>query len=130
MDNVAMPVEAGRIIEQAASGGGSADIKALEQDFNRLMDAQPPSAGVSDSHAAQGPSAIGEFFKAHEHAMQSTIDGVKKFAADSPGMSMQELTGRQMEMTMQMACVQSQFTATVSVGQSGKNALQTLMKNQ
>jgi type III secretion inner rod protein HrpB2 len=62
--------------------------------------------------------------------MYHTFDEVRRFGMEAPGMSLQDMAARHIDLTYQVAMVSVQFNAGVYMAQSSKSGLQTLMRNQ
>jgi type III secretion inner rod protein HrpB2 len=106
------------------------EIQGLSDRFNRLMAQQPDPAAYSEHHLAGGVSPASAFVSAQERVMYSTFDEVRRFSVEAPGMSLQDVASRHIDLTYQVAMVSMQFNAGVYMAQSSKSGLQTLMRNQ
>jgi type III secretion inner rod protein HrpB2 len=106
------------------------ELQGLSDKFNRLMAQEPDPTIYSEQHLASQGSPASAFVRAQENAMRQTFDEVRKFSVEAPGMDMQQLAGRHIDLTYQIAMVHVQFNAGVYMTQSSKSGLQTLMKNQ
>lgn len=103
-------------------------LSGLAQQFNQMMQAHPPEPAGHGT--ADGPSVVSHFVGQMDSALQHTFDNMRSFGERAPSMSFEELSAHHVQMTMELSMVQLQFTAGVSMAQSSKNGLQTLMKNQ
>lgn len=103
-------------------------LNSLAEQFNQMMQVDPPAPAAHGTTDA--PSVLAHFVGQVDTALQHTFDDMRAFSAQAPLMNIEELTAHHMQLTMQLSMVQLQFNAGVSLAQSSKNGLQTLMKNQ
>lgn len=103
-------------------------LSGLAQQFNQMMQSHPPEPAGHGT--ADAPSVVSHVVGQMDSALRHTFDNMHAFAERAPLMSLEELSAHHMQMTMEVSMVQLQFTAGVSMAQSSKNGLQTLMKNQ
>lgn len=118
------------ILRQA--GGTTPDLQAQAQRFEQLMAQQPQAdaAAQRPQAASAADSTMGKTLHTLDDASRQVTADMQRFVAEAPGMDLQTLTTRSMELNLQVATQGLQFTACTSVAQSSKNGLQTLMKNQ
>jgi type III secretion inner rod protein HrpB2 len=101
--------------------------EALAQKFAALMD-RVPESGAAESG---GPSGLAQSLLQQDEAMRKSLQDMHALAkANTINSNDNEITARQIELTYEIATVQFQFNAGVYLAQSGKNGLQTLMRNQ
>ena len=104
-------------------------VQTLQDKFSRLMLNEPAQASHAPSPAIQG-SSLSELVRSQENMQIKMAQDMANLVEQAPGMDLQTMSMRQIEMTLQLAQVQTQFTATTSVANNLKSGLQTLMKNQ
>jgi len=118
-----------QVMEQAATR--PSDLQGMSDRFNRLMSEHPPQPDVhTPSPGDDAGTPATRFVQAQEDALRQTYADVRAFSLQAPGMSMQAMSARHIELSYQLSMVQVQFNAGVYVAQSSKSGLQTLMKNQ
>jgi type III secretion inner rod protein HrpB2 len=99
----------------------------LVQKFAALMDRVPESGAAE----AGGQPALAQALLKQDEAMRKSLQDMHALAkANTSNANDNEITARQIELTYEIATVQFQFNAGVYLAQSGKNGLQTLMRNQ
>ena len=81
-------------------------------------------------HHAKGPSAIGELVKKEDAAVQATMARVEAMPEAERGMSMQEVVAEGVRVQMECAATMTKIHLGSTIAHSGKNAVQTLMRNQ
>lgn len=86
--------------------------------------APPEHAG---SHLS---SSVSKAIEAQDVQFRHTIEDVGKLTADLPGMSMTEMTQRTIRMMYEMTSMQMNMQVKMSLAESSKSSVQTLMKNQ
>lgn len=123
-------IAANEVLRQAATP--TPDITAQAQRFEQLMAQQPqPAEAAPAPVAAPGHgNSVSHTIDSLDAASRHVVADIQQFVAEAPGMDLQTLTTRSMELNLQVATQGLQFTACTSVAQSSKNGLQTLMKNQ
>lgn len=120
------PLSPTDVLQSAAPQQGPAE--ALAQKFAALMD-RSPEASAAEAGAQPG---LAQALLKQDEAMRKSLQDMHALAkaSVSPDASDHEMTARQIELTYEIATVQFQFNAGVYLAQSGKNGLQTLMRNQ
>jgi hypothetical protein len=99
---------------------------SLVQRFEQLL-AQAPATGLQPAAA---PTHLGQAVQAlHAGQRQLEVD-MQRALVEGPQMDLQALTAMQTSLTLQTAVASAQLTVSTSLVQSGKNSLNTLMKNQ
>lgn len=100
----------------------------LGDKFSSLMArapmAPPEHAG---SHLS---SSVSKAIEAQDVQFRHTIEDVGRLTADLPGMSMTEMTQRTIQMMYEMTSMQMNMQVKMSLAESSKSSVQTLMKNQ
>ena len=129
MTDPIQPIVAHEVLRQAATP--TPDITAQAQRFEQLMAQQPQAAEAAAPVASPShPNSVSHTIDSLDAASRHVVADIQQFVAEAPGMDLQTLTTRSMELNLQVATQGLQFTACTSVAQSSKNGLQTLMKNQ
>ncbi|NTZ07513.1 type III secretion protein HrpB2 [Burkholderia metallica] len=112
----------------AAPAAASPATTELGDKFRTLMArapmAPPEHAG---SHLS---SSVSKAIEAQDVQFRHTIEDVGKLTADLPGMSMTEMTQRTIQMMYEMTSMQMNMQVKMSLAESSKSSVQTLMKNQ
>jgi type III secretion inner rod protein HrpB2 len=122
------PISAQLVVDHATMRVPATD--AAVDRFNSLMAQQPHEAPRLPENTAQPGNALTQFIGAQEAMMRQTYADVRAFSIAAPGMDVQSMASRSIELNYQVTMVQTQFNAGVYMAQSSKNGLQTLMKNQ
>jgi type III secretion inner rod protein HrpB2 len=107
-----------------------AELQGLSEKFNRLMAQEPDPTVYSEQHLSGRESPASAFVSAQEKVMYRTFDEVRRFSIEAPGMNLQDMAARHIDLTYQISMVSVQFNAGVYMAQSSKSGLQTLMRNQ
>jgi type III secretion inner rod protein HrpB2 len=126
------PISAVEGVRQVETGGAARapELQQLSDHFNSMMAKDPDPGRFSEQHLQNEPSTASEFIRTQEQLLQRTSDDFARTSIDAPNMTMQELTTRNIQLSFELADVQLRIHAGMDVAQSGKTALQTLMKNQ
>ena len=122
-------VAAQRLLDHATQQHSPA-TEQLSQRFDQLMahDAHATDHNLSNNNRRDTPAT--EFVGKGEAVMRETFRSMQSFMAEAPHLDMRQLAVRHVDMTMQIAVTQFHLSACAHVAQSGKNGMQTLMKNQ
>ncbi|WP_158062109.1 type III secretion protein HrpB2 [Burkholderia catarinensis] len=100
----------------------------LGDKFKALMERAPMAPPEhANSHLS---SAVSKAVEAQDVQFRKTIEDVGKLSADMPGLSMTEMTGRTIQMMYEMTSMQMNMQVKMSLAESSKSSVQTLMKNQ
>ena len=81
-------------------------------------------------HHSKGPSAVGELVKKEDAAVQASMARVEAMTEAERGMSMQEVVADGVRVQMECAATMTKIHLGSTIAHSGKNAVQTLMRNQ
>src|SRR5687768_7915595 len=130
IDAISSPPPAAMHAFMQTSGTAAPELQGMADKFNRLMVQEPDTAQYTDQHLSGRESAASAFVGAQEKIMYHTFDEVRRFGMEAPGMSLQDMAARHIDLTYQVAMVSVQFNAGVYMAQSSKSGLQTLMRNQ
>ncbi|WP_323123320.1 type III secretion protein HrpB2 [Burkholderia alba] len=112
----------------AAPATASPEITQLGDKFSALM-AHAPMASPehANSHVS---SVVSKAVEAQDAQFQRTIADIGKLSAEVPGMSMAEMSDRTIQMMYEMTSMQMNMQVKMSLAESSKSSVQTLMKNQ
>lgn len=120
-----LQVSATDILAHASAPGDS--MAGLTDKFASIMGR---ASEVPPSETAE-PSTLANVLINQDETMRKNIQSMQDLAsAQTTGLSDQELTQRQIELTYQITTAQFQFNAGVYLAQSSKTGFQTLMRNQ
>ncbi|MBR8218594.1 type III secretion protein HrpB2 [Burkholderia vietnamiensis] len=112
----------------ATPAAASPATTELGDKFRTLMArapmAPPEHAG---SHLS---SSVSKAIEAQDVQFRRTIEDVARLTGDLPGMSMTEMTQRTIQMMYEMTSMQMNMQVKMSLAESSKSSVQTLMKNQ
>ncbi|WP_175891552.1 type III secretion protein HrpB2 [Burkholderia cepacia] len=100
----------------------------LGDKFKALMERAsmaPPE--YANSHLS---SAVSKAIEAQDAQFRQTIEDASKLSTDMPGLSTAEMTQRTIQMVYEMTNVQMNMQVKMSLAESSKSSVQTLMKNQ
>ncbi|MCA8023426.1 type III secretion protein HrpB2 [Burkholderia metallica] len=100
----------------------------LGDKFRTLMERAPmmPPEQAS-SHLS---TTVSKAVEAQDAQFQQTLVDIGKLSADVPELSMTELTDRTTQMMFEMTNMQMNMQVKMSLAESSKSSVQTLMKNQ
>jgi len=115
------------VLEQASTK--TPEMGQLADKFNRLMAHDPQAADFNrptrNDHASVASQMLGQ----EDKMLNQTLKSIQDFGVKAPGMSLQEMTAKHIELVYQMTSAQMQFNSGAHVAQSLKSGLSTLMKN-
>lgn len=100
----------------------------LGDKFTSLM-ARAPMA-PPDRADTQMSSVVSKAVEAQDAQFQQDISDLSKLSDDMPQMSMAEITDHSIKMMFEMANMQMNMQVKMSLAESSKSSVQTLMKNQ
>jgi type III secretion inner rod protein HrpB2 len=112
----------------AAAPAASADTARLGDKFGALM-AHAPMAPPEQANSHLS-STVAKAVEAQDAQFQHAIADIGKLSADIPGLSMTEMTDRTIQMMFEMTSMQMNMQVKMSLAESSKSSVQTLMKNQ
>ncbi|MDE1006343.1 type III secretion protein HrpB2 [Paraburkholderia agricolaris] len=114
--------------KSAAQSAADPSMQQLGDKFKSLMQ-QPrmeaPSHGQND-----GTNVVSKLVASQDAELQRSVNDVVSLSDHAEGMSMQEMTAATMKVTLELASTQLDMEAKMSVVDSSKSSLETLMKNQ
>jgi type III secretion inner rod protein HrpB2 len=114
--------------KSAAQSAADPSMQQLGDKFKSLMQhprMESPSHGQND-----GTNVVSKLVASQDAELQRSVDDVVKLSDRAEGMSMQEMTAATMKVTLELASTQLDMEAKMSVVDSSKSSLETLMKNQ
>ncbi|MEK8029351.1 hypothetical protein AACH06_00845 [Ideonella sp. DXS29W] len=114
-----------RAFERA--GAPAPQVDRLANRFADLLAQEPPTHTVPEVGA---PTVVSRLVGEHERMYHGLVKDMARAAVDTPHMTPQQATLKQVELMFRVVNVSMQNNACVYVAQSSKNGLQTLMKNQ
>lgn len=101
--------------------------QTLVDRFTALM--QQIGSGPGAHARTHGPSQLSRMVDAEDHAAKATLDGIRSFSVGDVG-SMPEMAAAVVQMQTDMAVLSFKLNVVNTLAESGKTAVQTLMKNQ
>ncbi|MCC4609979.1 type III secretion protein HrpB2 [Xanthomonas campestris] len=119
-----------------ASGGLSAQAlsptaapnQALVNRFQALMQSSSPLPPAMQR--AGEPSMVSRVIDVQNDGVRTVAEHIDAFSMQAPTMGLQEMTAQQIKLMHELTMVGFNLNVSVGVAQSGKNAVQTLFKNQ
>jgi len=112
-----------------ARGGDAAGAGMVEK-FQALMN-QPHLVPPGTQHeSADGNSVIVQMVTTHDAAAQHAMDRITEFSQRTANMDVKQVLAESADAAMEIARVQFDFQAKMSVVSSARSSAQTLMKNQ
>ncbi|VWC38170.1 type III secretion protein HrpB2 [Burkholderia lata] len=100
----------------------------LGDKFRMLMER---ASMTPPSHDTAGqPSPVANAIAAQDAQFMKTIEDVQRLPEEMPGMSLTEMTDRSVQMMFELANMQMNMQVKMSLVESSKSSVQTLMKNQ
>jgi hypothetical protein len=106
------------------------DMSSLSLKFDQMMSHDPGALDHNKPLNNDRSTVATDFVAKGEAVMRNTFESMNKLMVDAPFLNNEELAVRQMQLSMQVALSFLQFNGCSQVAQSGKNSMQTLMKNQ
>jgi type III secretion inner rod protein HrpB2 len=101
---------------------------ALGEKFGALMRHR---SMVSPEHAnSHLSSTVSKAVGAQDAQFQRTVADLDKLTNDMPELSLHEMTNRSIQMMFEMTSMQINMQVKMSLAESSKSSVQTLMKNQ
>ncbi|AVQ05613.1 TPA: type III secretion protein HrpB2 [Xanthomonas vasicola pv. zeae] len=120
----------------AASGGMSTQAlspsampnQALVNRFQALMQSSSPLPPAMQRVGE--PSMMSRVIDVQNDGVRTVTEDIDAFSLQAPTMGFQEMAAQQMKLMHELTMVGFNLNVSVGVAQSGKNAVQTLFKNQ
>ncbi len=123
---VLMELPSPAAVQPGAPAAPDAAQAALGQRFEQLMNRTPAETMPRHAEPTHLGNALQSLDRAH-HRLD--VDMLQALQA-APGLDARALGELQMSLSMRMAVASAQLTMSTGLVQSGKNGLNTLMKNQ
>ena len=101
--------------------------QTLVDRFSALM--QQVGQGPAGQTRTHGPSQLSRMIDAEDHAAKATLESIQSFSIGD-GASMPEMAVAAVQMQSEMAILSFKLNIVNTLAESGKTAVQTLMKNQ
>ncbi|OXJ06586.1 hypothetical protein [Burkholderia sp. AU6039] len=105
-----------------------AGTSELRDKFRMLMERASMAPPLHD-YAGQ-PSPVANAIAAQDAEFMKAMADVQRLPEEIPGMSLTELTDRSVQMMFELASMQMNMQVKMSLVESSKSSVQTLMKNQ
>lgn len=114
--------------KSAAQSTADPSMQQLGDKFKSLM--QHPRMEAPSHGANDGGNVVSKLVASQDAELQRSVNDVVSLSDHAPNMSMQEMTAATMKVTLELASTQLDMEAKMSVVDSSKSSLETLMKNQ
>ncbi|WP_115045327.1 type III secretion protein HrpB2 [Xanthomonas arboricola] len=112
----------------ALSPTAAAPNQALVSRFQALMQSSNPLPPAMQR--AGEPSMVSRVIDVQNDGVRTVAEHIDAFSMQAPTMGLQEMTAQQIKLMHELTMVGFNLNVSVGVAQSGKNAVQTLFKNQ
>ncbi|PPV07025.1 HrpB2 protein [Xanthomonas bromi] len=106
----------------------AAPNQALVNRFQTLMQSSSPLPPAMQR--VGHPSMMSRVVDVQDEGMRTISEHIDAFSMQAPTMGMQEMAAQQIKLMHELTMVGFNLNVSVGVAQSGKNAVQTLIKNQ
>ncbi|MCE4369783.1 type III secretion protein HrpB2 [Xanthomonas hortorum] len=106
----------------------AAPNQALVNRFQALMQSSSPLPPAMQRVGE--PSMMSRMVDVQNDGVRSIAEHIDAFSMQAPTMGLQEMASQQMKLMHELTMVGFNLNVSVGVAQSGKNAVQTLFKNQ
>lgn len=113
-------------VAQAAPAPAPAPQTLVDR-FSALM--QQIGHGPGAQTRTHGPSQLSRMIDAQDHAAKATLENIQSFSIGDAA-SMPEMAVAAVQMQSEMAVLSFKLNIVNTLAESGKTAVQTLMKNQ
>ncbi|MBB3834383.1 type III secretion inner rod protein HrpB2 [Xanthomonas arboricola] len=123
------PITAGSgVSTPALSPTAAAPNQTLVSRFQALMQSSNPLPPAMQR--AGEPSMVSRVIDVQNDGVRTVAEHIDAFSMQAPTMGLQEITAQQIKLMHELTMVGFNLNVSVGVAQSGKNAVQTLFKNQ
>ncbi|KGK59192.1 MULTISPECIES: type III secretion protein HrpB2 [Xanthomonas] len=123
------PITAGSgVSTPALSPTAAAPNQTLVSRFQALMQSSNPLPPAMQR--AGEPSMVSRVIDVQNDGVRTVAEHIDAFSMQAPTMGLQEMTAQQIKLMHELTMVGFNLNVSVGVAQSGKNAVQTLFKNQ
>ncbi|HIC7208891.1 type III secretion protein HrpB2 [Burkholderia stabilis] len=106
----------------------AAGTSELGDKFRMLMERASMAPPEHDHTGASSP--VAKALAAEDAQFMKVIDDVQRLPAEMPGMSLTEMTDRSVQMMFELTSTQMNMQVKMSLVESSKSSVETLMKNQ
>ncbi|CEE21181.1 type III secretion protein HrpB2 [Xanthomonas citri] len=106
----------------------AAPNQALVNRFQALMQSSSPLPPAMQR--VGNPSMMSRVVDVQNDGVRTIAEHIDAFSMQAPTMGLQEMAAQQIKLMHELAMVGFNLNVSVGVAQSGKNAVQTLVKNQ
>jgi len=121
------PVPAATPVAPVAQAAPAPAPQTLVDRFSALM--QQIGHGPDAQTRTHGPSQLSRMIDAENHAARATLESIQSFSIGDTA-SMPEMAVAAVQMQSEMAVLSFKLNIVNTLAESGKTAVQTLMKNQ
>ena len=121
------PVPAATPVAPVAQAAPAPAPQTLVDRFSALM--QQIGHGPGAQTRTHGPSQLSRMIDAENHAARATLENIQSFSIGDAA-SMPEMAVAAVQMQSEMAVLSFKLNIVNTLAESGKTAVQTLMKNQ
>jgi type III secretion inner rod protein HrpB2 len=121
------PVPATAPVAPVAQAAPAPAPQTLVDRFSALM--QEIGHGPGAQTRTHGPSQLSRMIDAENHAARATLENIQSFSIGDAA-SMPEMAVAAVQMQSEMAVLSFKLNIVNTLAESGKTAVQTLMKNQ
>jgi type III secretion inner rod protein HrpB2 len=121
------PVPAITPVAPVAQAAPAPAPQTLVDRFSALM--QQIGHGPGAQTRTHGPSQLSRMIDAENHAARATLENIQSFSIGDAA-SMPEMAVAAVQMQSEMAVLSFKLNIVNTLAESGKTAVQTLMKNQ
>ncbi|CEJ45965.1 type III secretion protein HrpB2 [Xanthomonas citri pv. bilvae] len=106
----------------------AAPNQALVNRFQALMQSSSPLPPAMQR--VGNPSMMSRVVDVQNDSVRTIAEHIDAFSMQAPTMGLQEMAAQQIKLMNELTMVGFNLNVSVGVAQSGKNAVQTLVKNQ
>ncbi|MGD5919759.1 type III secretion protein HrpB2 [Xanthomonas citri pv. citri] len=106
----------------------AAPNQALVNRFQALMQSSSPLPPAMQR--VGNPSMMSRVVDVQNDGVRTIAEHIDAFSMQAPTMGLQEMAAQQIKLMHELTMVGFNLNVSVGVAQSGKNAVQTLVKNQ
>ncbi|MFC7520533.1 type III secretion protein HrpB2 [Xanthomonas populi] len=122
------PITASTGLSMQTVSPTAAPNQALVNRFQALMQSSSPLPPAMQRVGE--PSMLSRMVDVQNDGVRTMTEHIDAFSTQAPTMGMQEMASQQMKLMHELTMVGFNLNVSVGVAQSGKNAVQTLFKNQ
>jgi type III secretion inner rod protein HrpB2 len=111
----------------AVQSGSELSMQAVEK-FQSLMNRPHLVPTISPDN--ETGRVVSQLVESQDAELQKSVSDVMAFSQEIPNMSLEEVIGRSVDISLEMATMQLDMSAKMGVVDSSKSAVETLMKSQ